>query len=341
MKQLGYVVLFMMIVIILIPLVLVKGCGQNSTQPKKQKTVKKTQQIIKVYIAEEDKVVDMNFNEYLKGVVAAEMPASFNIEALKAQAVAARTYVYYRLINYKKSNIQIPEHKGADICTNPAHCKAWISKSNAMEKWGLLSANKYWNKISKAVDDTTDRIIIYNDEPIDAVFHSTSSGKTENSEDVWANVIPYLRSVPSQGEQFSPKYISKVELPIEEFKEKLREAKPEIKFKDSEGDLSVNNLVENLEHTEGGSVKTIRIGGCDFKGTEIRRIFELNSAHFSLDIEGNNIVFNVKGNGHGVGMSQYGANYLAEQGKDYEEILKYYYKDIKITQIDETLQQDR
>jgi stage II sporulation protein D len=331
MKQIGYAVIFLMFVIIFIPLVLVKGCSQSSTQPKTKKA-EETQLTIKVYITEEDKVVEMNFNEYLKGVVAAEMPASFHIEALKAQAVAARTYVYHRLINNEKNGIDVPEHKGADICTNPAHCKAWISKKKALEKWGLLSSGKYWDKISKAVDETTDMIITYEHEPIDAVFHSTSSGRTENSEEVWTNTIPYLRSVISEGEEASPKFTSKLEITLTEFKEKLSSVRPEIKFEGNPGDF-----IEKFEKTEGGSIKTIRIGGCDFKGTEIRKIFELNSANFTITIDNDKVVFNVKGNGHGVGMSQYGANYLAQQGKYYEEILKHYYKDVEIVKMSEEL----
>ncbi|WHH57589.1 stage II sporulation protein D [Petroclostridium sp. X23] len=327
MKQLGYAVIFLMLVIILIPLVLVKGCSKSEPRPIPKKVEEKVG-MIKVYIEQEDKVVEMDFNEYLKGVVAAEMPASFNIEALKAQAVVARTYFFHRYLNHKNNNTVIPEHKGADICTNPAHCKAWISKEDAMNKWAILSAQKYWDKISKAVDETVDLIVTYDSEPIDAVFHSTSSGMTENSEEVWTNTIPYLRSVDSDGEELSPKYTSVVQVPLSEFKSKLSNNKPEIVFKNDN-----KTWIEKIEKTEAGSIKNITIGGCEFKGTEIRSIFALNSAHFTIEFGDDTVIFNVSGNGHGVGMSQYGANYLADQGKTYDQILTHYYKDVEIVKI--------
>ncbi|MGE4282601.1 MAG: stage II sporulation protein D [Clostridia bacterium] len=331
MKQLGYVVLFLMLVIVLIPFILIKGCSKSEPQPIPQKIEEKLG-MIKVYIDESETVVEMDFNEYLKGVVAAEMPASFHIEALKAQAIASRTYFLHRLINSRKNNITILEHHGADICTNAAHCKAWIGKDAAMEKWGLLSAQQYWDKISKAVDETSNIIVTYQNEPIDAVFHSTSSGRTENSEEVWSNVIPYLRSVISDGEEMSPKYISTVEVPASDFKNSLKNVSPQIVFK-----KDVKVWIEETEKTEGGMVRNIRIGGCNFRGTEIRSIFGLNSANFTIDIDNYQVVFNVKGNGHGVGMSQYGANYLAGQEKAYEEILKHYYKDVEVVEMQDQL----
>jgi|LSQX01.2.fsa_nt_gb stage II sporulation protein D len=325
---------------IIIPLILVKGC--NSSKGEVMQEVKEnklnenynenTNQItnkMKVYIHDEGKVVDMNLNEYLKGVVAAEMPADFHIEALKAQAVAARTYAYHRINNKEKGSYE-ETHKSADICTNPAHCKAWISKNKAMDRWDSQVAEGNWEKISRAVDSTLNIIITYNDEPIDAVFHSTSSGNTENSEEVWVSTVPYLRSVPSYGENLSPRYTSEVWVPLEEFKEKILSENNDVTFnEDVYGDIEVP------QRTEGGSVSIINIGGCNFKGTEIRRIFGLNSANFTVETDNEYIVFKVIGNGHGVGMSQYGANYFANEGKTYEEILKYYYKDIVLECLEE------
>ena len=324
MKQIGYTFIFLLFVIIGIPFILVK-CHSSSSISNKPPKVAEVLHTVKVYITEEDKVVEMNFNEYLKGVLAAEMPASFHIEALKAQAVAARTYTYHKKHDMEKSGVAIPEHKGADVCTNPAHCKAWISKDKAMDKWGILSAKNYWNKISSAVDSTANVIMTYENEPIDAVFHSTSSGKTENSEDVWFAAVPYLRSVESMGEEASPKFTSTAQISVDEFKDKLKNARPEIQFPQD-----MDHIIETVEHTEGGSVKRIRIGGCDFKGTEIRSIFGLNSSNFTIEMQDNHVIFHVKGNGHGVGMSQYGANYLAQQGLNYEEILKHYYQGIEV-----------
>ncbi len=329
MKQIGYIILFLMFVIIVIPFILVRGCSTKDISIEDEKAYEKIHKI-KVYIAQEEKVVEMTFDEYLKGVVAAEMPASFHLEALKAQAVAARTYVYHRVDRQLKLGINDPDHHGADICTDSAHCKAWISKQEAMDRWGLLSSKKYWNKISQAVEETANVIATYQDEPIDAVFHSTSSGRTENSEDVWSNIIPYLRSKESLGEEQSPKYITQNEITIEEFTNKLQAIRPEIIIGDN-----IKNDIQINERTEGGSVKDITIGGQQFEGTELRKIFALNSSNFAIDINENHITFNVKGYGHGVGMSQYGANYLAEQGLSYQEILYYYYTDINIVSMEE------
>ncbi len=333
MKHIAYIVLFLFIIIIVIPLIFVKGCKSNykhNQEPIKQDDGLTNE--ISLYITGEDKVIGINFDEYLKGVVAAEMPASFHIEALRAQAVAARTYTYYRIQNKKNSNQEVPEHQGAFVCDNPSHCKAWISKDIAFERWGKQDAKKYWDKVSDAVVSTEDFIITYDNEPIDAVFHSTSSGKTENSEDVWISTIPYLRATESVGDEQSPKYTSKIEISTEEFKMKLKEYKPEIQI-DKMDNLSIDSAINHIERTEGGSVKMINIGDCNLKGTEIRKIFGLNSSNFSLQIHDDKLVFDVKGNGHGVGMSQYGANYFANEGMTYEEILKHYYKDVDLIHI--------
>lgn len=328
MKYIGYALAFLIFIIIIIPLILVKSCGNEEDLISGKEIIKKNKDgeeivnKIMVYVKQKDEVVAMDFNEYLKGVVAAEMPADFHIEALKAQAVAARTYAYYR---FGKKDAYEEVHKGADICTDFTHCKAWISKDEAMKKWDNPSAKRNWAKISNAVEKTKNIIITYNDEPIDAVFHSTSSGKTENSEEVWVSTIPYLRSVPSYGEHLSPRYTSEVKVPIDEFIEKITAENPDVHFNGS-----IDDAIGIPERTEGGSVSVIDIGGCTFKGTEIRRIFKLNSANFLIRTDSENIIFDVTGNGHGVGMSQYGANYLAKEGKTYEEILKHYYKDIEL-----------
>ena len=275
---------------------------------------------IQVYFKDEDAVKDVNLEEYLIGVVAGEMPATFETEALKAQAVAARTYI----INREKANNEesLKLHKGAAICTDPTHCKAYVSLEKTKENWKEQWEANY-NKIKKSVDDTKGIIITYNDEPISAVFHSTSSGKTENSEDVWGGSVPYLKSVDSEGEELSPRYTSTVEVTITDFQNKLKQKKSDIQFSQEK-----EKWVEGIENAESGGVKTIKIGGQTFKGTEIRELFGLRSTHFTLGFQNDKIVFHVTGNGHGVGMSQYGANYAASQGAGYEEILKKYYQGV-------------
>lgn len=264
--------------------------------------------VIKVYDIQKAKIIEMKTEDYIAGVVSAEMPADFHPEALKAQAVAARTYLS------EKGACQ--KYEGADICTDSSHCQAYKSVETLKQQWGDDFA-RYYNKICTAVYDTKGEILLYDGEPISAVFHSTSSGRTQNSSDVWGNSVPYLVSVESPLDKLSPRYASSVTISLEDFKAKIKNA-------DSNADFD-NYLISDIHHTSGGMVESANIGGVLFSGTEIRNIFALNSASFNLDIIGDDVVFDVRGYGHGVGMSQYGANYMAESGSDYQSILKKYY----------------
>lgn len=275
---------------------------------------------VTVYIKDEDKVVEMHESQYLKEVVAAEMPADFEPEALKAQAVAARSYMVSRQNAYKETGTPA-EHKGADMCTDPTHCKAWISEEKRRESWGA-DAEKNWDKISKAVEETKGEVITYNGEVISAVFHSTSSGKTENSKDVWGGERPYLVSVESEGDIYSPKYKSEKELSLDEFKKIARDNVDGVDF--SKG------IIGNIARSEAGGIITVEIGGVAVKGTVFRKIYDLRSTNVNITVDGKKVTFDVTGFGHGVGMSQYGANYLAAQGKNYIDILKAYYTGVEI-----------
>ena len=298
----------------LIPLLLLLKYG------KYQKPLPESERTVSVYIAQEDKVVTMNEMQYLKEVVSAEMPASFEEEALKAQAVAARSYLVSRQNAYKASGTP-PEHKGADICTDPTHCKAWISEEKRRESWGA-DADKNWDRISRAVEETRGEVITYDGEVISAVFHSTSSGKTESSKDVWGGDRPYLVSVESYGDELSPKYKSKKEMSVKEFE---KTAKDNIAGVDFE-----KGIIGNIARSDAGGILTIEIGGVAVKGTEFRKIYDLRSTNVEITVNKDTVKFDVTGFGHGVGMSQYGANYLASQGKTYEEILKTYYTGVEI-----------
>ncbi|NLC69228.1 MAG: stage II sporulation protein D [Clostridiaceae bacterium] len=281
---------------------------------------------IRVLVKPENKVKEMDLEEYITGVVAAEMPAEFALEALKAQAVAARTYAYGRLKGLYK-NID-NAHEDADVCTDFTHCQAWISKDEAMKQWDVANAGVYWDKIRKAVEETKGIILIYNGLVANPVFHSNSGGKTENAEEVWSvSPVDYLQSVVSEGEDSSPVFKTVVKISPEEFYNTLKEKYPDIK-------LDKNNILGEttiLEYTEGGRVKRMKIGNKEIKGTEFRELFSLRSANFEMgkDKDGM-IVITTYGNGHGVGMSQWGANNLAKNGKSWEEIVKYYYTGIEI-----------
>lgn len=257
-------------------------------------------------------VKNENIENYLIGVVAAEMPASFHEEALKAQAVAARTYIYSRLM----SNNTNSSHPNAVVCTDSTHCKAWLSDEELHYKMGEKWYSKYYKKIKEAVEKTHGEIITYENEPIVAVFHSTSSGRTENSADVWGGELPYLKSVESPGDRTSPKFTSSVTVNKKNVCETLG-------ITDAE--------VYEYQRSEGGAVMTVNIGGYLFKGNDIRNYFKLNSSNFEIEVTEADFIFHVKGNGHGVGMSQYGANDMAENGSTYIDILSRYYTDISFS----------
>lgn len=252
---------------------------------------------------------EMKLEDYLVGVVAAEMPASFEEEALKAQAVAARTYTFYKSDN--------DGHK-EDVCTDSNHCQAYLTKEEMATNWGN-DYPFYFEKIKNAVYSTKGEIITYNHEPAMAVFHSMGGGKTENSADVWGNSVPYLVSVDSPGEEVAANYNTTLRLSFDEFKSKIQSVYPSAII-NSYTDISQPVL------TEGGHVKSILIGSVSIPGTSIRSIFSLRSTKFQLSFEGNTVTFLVTGYGHGVGMSQYGANAMAKTGKSYKEILSHYYQ---------------
>lgn len=327
MKRVLYYIVIMLVIVILLPSVIIRSCSLKEnveTLPKGQKGVK-----IKVCVSAENKVKEMLLEEYIKGVVAAEMPAEFEAEALKAQAIAARTYAYGRM--GKIYTAKEDTHQGGDICTDPGHCQAWVSRDAAMRKWKIFSALQYWNKISKAVKDTEGILILYHGEVVNPVFHSNSGGRTENIEDVWGGSgVPYLKSVVSKGEEVSSEYRNTVSIRITDFIHK-------VKKEYSNAKLTEKNIFKDIKvmgHTEGGRVKTIKIGNITLKGTEFRKLFSLKSANFTIDkSENNTMKITTVGNGHGVGMSQWGANALAKNGYNYEEILTYYYTGVELGKI--------
>lgn len=317
------VILIVIFVTLLLPLAIVWLVGAGNKvfdgEGKAAQENLTERRTVQVYVADKQKVEEMDINEYLKCVVAAEMPADFEEEALKAQAVAARTYLYAHIEEAEKGNVT-ESHNGAPICTDSKHCQAYISEEKRRESWD--DADNKWNKISKAVEDTTGQIMTYNGEIISAVFHSTSSGTTEAAVDVWGSEVPYLQSVPSAGDEQSPKYKSELTVSEEEFKNTVSEK--------IEGTDWTKGLIGNISRSSTGGIVSIDVGGVNIKGTELRNLFSLRSTNVDIVQKDGNVVMSVKGYGHGVGMSQYGANYMASQGKKYDEILKTYYSGIKI-----------
>lgn len=266
-----------------------------------------------------DTVRDMTMEDYLMGVTAAEMPASFAEEALKAQAVAARTYTLYKLTSGGNHG------DTADICTDSTCCQAYISQEAARSNWGE-QADALEEKIRTAVTDTDGEAILYGGVPILAVFHSSSAGLTRAAGQVWQNDLPYLQPVDSPEASASiPNYYSRVDFSPETIREKLLARIPAA---DLAGDQKT--WLKNAVRDSAGSVETVEVGGITVKGSTVRAALGLRSACFEWELQDGRFAFYVTGHGHGVGLSQYGANAMAEAGADYKTILTHYYTGVTV-----------
>lgn len=223
------------------------------------------------------------------------------------------------------------KHGSADICDDYRCCQAWISKEDRLAKWSENEAEANWSKITEAVDSTQGKIITYNGSPIDAFFHSNSGGTTETANNVWGgDNFPYLQSVQTSGEDGYTQYSSEVELTKDEFINKIKE-----KHQDFEINFEDPNSVQILEYTESGRVRTIKLGNIQIAGTEARTLFGLKSTNFSFKIDGDKIKFKVLGYGHGVGMSQTGADSMAKAGSNCEEIIKHFYNGVEVNGVND------
>ncbi len=255
---------------------------------------------------------DNSMEEYIKGVVAAEMPALFPEEALKAQAVAARTYTVHSLNGSTTIN---PDQIG----------QAYHTIDELKQNWGD-NFPEYYKKISDAVDSTYGEIMVYHDEPILAVFHAESAGKTETAENVWEQEIPYLKSVDSSLDENAPDFEKESILSNQDVKNA---------FVSKFGDigLDTNNLchqIQILSRSPSGYIQQIKVGTTTLTGKQVRETLGLRSANFTItQKDQNSLCFTTKGYGHGAGMSQYGASFMAEKGKSYREILQHYYTGIQ------------
>ena len=278
---------------------------------------------IKLLHTKTNEVEEVALDTYLCNVVSAEMPADFEKEALKAQAVVARTYTIYKINNKK--------HDNADICDDSTCCQAWISKEDRLARWEENKEEK-WNKIEECVNETKGKIITYDNQPINAFFHSNSGGKTELPVDVWGggSNMPYLQVVETAGEDGYTQYNSEVELTNEEILEKLKE-----KYSDIQIDFNNDEDIKIVEYTSSERVKTIKFGNHEISGTEARSIFGLKSTNFEVTKEDGKIKFTVKGYGHGVGMSQTGADSMAKSGSSAEDIIKHFYVGVEIKDVNE------
>lgn len=281
--------------------------------PKAEEAVSES---FKVLDCETGRITEIKTEDYIFGVVAAEMPALYEEEALKAQAVAAYTYACYR----RSQN----GDKGYDITNDHTTDQSFTTEEAARERWGG-NADKYCEKIRKAVRDTAGYMVTYEGAPALTVYHAISSGRTEACENVWGSSLPYLVPVASVGDKLSPDYLTTAEVSEEKFKAAL-EGECELSGKPAE-------YFGEFSRTDSGNVIEAEICGQKLKGSRIRSIFNLRSNDFDAAYKDGKFVFTVRGFGHGVGMSQYGANYLAKQGSGFAEILKAYYTGCDVEKI--------
>ncbi len=324
--------LLLLIVCLLIFIPLTKTLQKKPEEPEQFVRPESNLELI-VYNTRDEVIRVMNLEEYLVGVVAAEMPASFSLEALKAQAIAARTYALGRAIG--KYGTTWDYHYGAHVCTNPAHCQAWIPKERYQTWYPKADVEKNWGKIEQAVYGTTGLILTYEGSVINPLYHANSGGITEDAQEVWSSVsqVPYLQSVYSEGESDYSSFEKKTTLSGDELRETLLKAYPEITFTGP-----VKEDIEVIQYTNSNRVKEIRIGDVTIHGTEFRQLFSLSSTQMEIDFpEEDVLVITTYGFGHGVGMSQCGANELAAKGKDYEYILQYYYTGVEIESVSEEI----
>lgn len=340
MKKIFLYLIFFVLICFIVPAVLTKrtvstgtegieeNIVQNQVQEETQNEIKEEASVedyqynkygtITLLHKKEGTVEEVNIDEYLYHVVSAEMPATFEMEALRAQAIVARTYTIFKILNKK--------HDNADICDDSTCCQAWVSKETRLARWNENEREANWQKICQAVNSTKGKIVTYENQPINAFFHSNSGGVTEVPVNVWGGTgYPYLQSVETAGEDGYTQYASEVTLTQNELLDKMK-----AKYSDIAINFSNPEEIKILEYTDSSRVKTLKIGNHNLSGVEARTIFGLRSTNFEISQEGGNIKFTVKGYGHGVGMSQTGADAMAKQGSTAEEIISHFYTGIEI-----------
>lgn len=320
MKKIIYTAVFISAIMLLLPLTVLQNPSEavqttavlKSDSPQSAAYAEK----FRVYMPETGEILDLSAEDYIFGVVAAEMPALYEAEALKAQAVAAYTFACRRKAENSK--------KDYDIACDHSLDQGYISESALKEKWGDKAA-EYTAKIRSAINEAKGYAVTFNGEPIVAVYHAISAGKTESCKNAWGSDLPYLTAVESECDRLSEGYISTFSLTAAELCKKLSN---KISLP-SDG----NMVFSDISVTPSGTVKEIKICGKAFTGAELREAFSLRSAAFEVSQSGEEITFKTYGYGHGVGMSQNGANYMAKQGNDFKKILTHYYSGCKVEKI--------
>ncbi len=315
-----YVVLILFLSVMLLPLIALPdakgkavvdaGAGyvppKTTTQEKKETEKKPTPTTVRVLNISTNKIEKMDLYEYIYGVVCGECPMLYHEEAIKAQIVAAHTYTLYCM--------EANSEKDYDLTTEPENSQAYITPQQAYKNWGS-KAEEYNQKLRGLMDEVWQEVLVYEDKPILAAYHAISSGKTEKSADVWGQAIPYLISVDSEGDKLAKKYKTTVKVELAEANKSL------------EGfGLTAAELVKGKQtKTDSGTVQKIVCNDTSVTGEQLRSLFGLRSSNFDIKTTDKHLQFTVRGYGHGVGLSQNGANYLAKAGNTYRQILNHYY----------------
>ncbi len=305
----GKDILASMVMGLVVPGILLNS-AVSLAQPQAAEQMEQTEQapavVLPVKVRSTDgTVTEGEMEDYLLGVVLAEMPASFEMEALKAQAVVARTYA-------RRAYETGGKHGDGSVCTLPECCQGWVS-ADAYEETAV-------QKVGSAVQATAGQVLTYQGELIEATYFSCSGGSTEDAAVVWGKDVPYLQSVDSPGEENAAHYRQRQVFSPEEVAEKLG----------VELGADPQTWTGKVSYTAGGSVDTAIIGGKYFTGTEVRSKLGLYSAAFMVDADSDAVVFTTKGYGHRVGMSQYGADAMAVKGHTFREILAHYYQGVQL-----------
>ena len=305
------IIIFSMLVIPLSALTKTDSAALPTVKPQNNISYDKQHNDIgfeKIRVLKDGTVTEYSTADYIFGVVAAEMPALYESEALKAQAVAAYTFACYRKINNTNSEY--------DISANPETAQCFITRDEAISRWGE-KADEYSQKIDDCIAAVQGELLTFEGEPIFAAYHAISSGNTNACVDVWGKDLPYLKSVSSVGDCLADKYLSEAVFTADEITEKLKN------IADVSGEPQ--NYFTDIKTTDNGYVKNLTYCGKQISGSEICNALELRSSNFEISFADGKFTFTVKGYGHGVGMSQTGADYMAKQGSSYEEILLHYY----------------
>lgn len=271
---------------------------------------------IKVYLNNKKEIITLNSDEYILGVMAAEVLPENDSEALKAQALAIYTYAYRKHLQNSKAD------NDYDITDDSTLDQGYFDADARKKKWGDKISD-YEKCFKEAIKEVKNQLIIYNGEPILAAYHYISAGKTETAKNVWGTDYPYLQSENSIGDLLCPNFYSEVTVSVDEFTKAMTNAGATV-------NTEAEKFIGVSEKSDSGTVLNIKLCGKDFTGAQVREIFNLKSAAFDIAFKNNSFVFSVSGYGHGVGMSQFGANYLAKQGSNYKEIVAAYYRGVEI-----------